>query len=47
MAPIEYEPSWSKTGVQVVPLLTVFQTPPDAAADEVFRRDYSDRPRFQ
>src|SRR5262245_30073824 len=28
--PIEYEPSWSKTGCQVVPSLSVRQTPPDA-----------------
>ena len=32
MAPIEYEPSRSNTGVQVVPSLTVFQTPPEAEA---------------
>src|SRR5437899_13084916 len=32
MAPIEYEPSRSKTGVHVVPSFTVFQTPPDAEA---------------
>ncbi len=30
--PIEYEPSPSKTGVQVVPALVVFHTPPEAAA---------------
>src|SRR5436305_2026904 len=29
---IEYEPSPSKTGVQVVPAFVVFQTPPDADA---------------
>jgi hypothetical protein len=29
-APMEYDPSLSKTGVQVVPLLMVFQTPPEA-----------------
>ena len=28
--PIEYEPSFWKTGVKVVPALVVFQTPPDA-----------------
>src|SRR5581483_355671 len=32
MQPIEYEPSRSNTGVHVVPLLTVFQTPPEALA---------------
>jgi hypothetical protein len=32
MQPIEYEPSRSKTGAQVMPSLTVFQTPPDALA---------------
>src|SRR5713101_6799474 len=32
MQPIEYEPSRSKTGVQVVPAFRGFQTPPDAAA---------------
>src|SRR6267143_3724190 len=31
MQPIEYEPSRSNTGVQVMPALTVFHTPPDAA----------------
>src|SRR5262245_4493567 len=31
MQPIEYEPSPSKTGVQVVPALVVFHTPPEAA----------------
>ncbi len=30
--PMEYEPSPSKIGVQVVPALSVFQTPPEAAA---------------
>src|SRR5437773_288968 len=30
--PTEYDASLSKTGVQVVPELVVFQTPPDAAA---------------
>ena len=30
--PIEYEPSLSKIGVQVVPLLAVFQTPPEPTA---------------
>src|SRR5215213_10496602 len=28
--PIEYDPSLSKTGVQVTPALVVFQTPPEA-----------------
>ena len=28
--PIEYEPSFWKIGVNVVPALVVFQTPPDA-----------------
>src|SRR5436309_13256559 len=32
MQPIEKEPCPSKTGAQVVPALTVFQTPPEAAA---------------
>src|SRR5882672_2283459 len=32
MQPIEYDPSRSNTGVHVAPLLTVFQTPPDADA---------------
>src|SRR5438132_5069696 len=32
IAPIEYEPSRSNTGVHVVPSFTVFQTPPDAEA---------------
>src|SRR5439155_1538301 len=36
IAPIEYEPSRSKTGVQVLPLLTVLQTPPDADATKYF-----------
>ena len=30
--PIEYDPSPSNTGVQVVPALVVFHTPPEAAA---------------
>ena len=30
--PMEYDPSPSKTGVQVVPLLVVFQTPPEQTA---------------
>src|SRR5689334_11430601 len=30
--PIEYDPSLSNTGVQVVPALVVFHTPPDATA---------------
>jgi hypothetical protein len=36
MQPIEYDPSRSNTGVQVVPLFTVFQTPPDADATKYF-----------
>src|SRR6266496_710461 len=36
MQPIEYDPSRSNTGVQVVPLLIVFQTPPDADATKYF-----------
>src|ERR1051326_3664214 len=36
IAPIEYEPSRSKTGVQVFPLLMVLHTPPDADATKYF-----------
>src|SRR5436853_5702958 len=36
IAPIEYEPSRSKTGVQVFPLLAVLQTPPEAEATKYF-----------
>src|SRR5215831_5209152 len=36
MAPIEYEPSRSKTGVQVLPLLMVRHTPPEADATKYF-----------
>src|SRR5262249_44789200 len=32
MAPIEYEPSLSKTGVNVTPAFVVFHTPPEATA---------------
>ena len=32
IAPIVKDPSLSKTGVHVVPALTVFQTPPEATA---------------
>src|SRR5581483_571649 len=36
-SPIEIIPSWSKTGSQVVPLLTVFQTPPPADPTYIIR----------
>ena len=36
IAPIEYDASLSKTGVQVVPAFTVFQTPPLATPTKYF-----------